>query len=627
MSGIAAIIYFDGQNVQPGVIKQMTTAMRHRGPDGISHWEKDSVAFGHCMLHTTTESLEEVQPLCSEDESLALVIDGWLSNWEDLRRELLAKGATLRTRSDAELVLRAYQTWGANCLEHIDGEFAFVIWDARRGEVFAANDHIGLKMLHYHWNGRRLIIASDIAGILAHPSIKREPNHSRIAEYLTFDFASRGETVWKGVMRALPARSMRFRHGSFESSKYWEPPFEVSITYKRDEEYFEHYREVFADCVRRSSRSHFPLACDVSGGLDSSAVFAMAHDLSRRGQLCAPDIKGYTYHFVDAAGTEHDEIEYARAVAKHVGVEVKEITPFMPDLSWFAERGRADCDIAGYPNGAMSTAIGQALVGDGCRVILNGEGGDEWLGGNPFYFAEQIAARDWRALASSFREDATDIGWSRSTYNLLRFGLRPQLPKWLSEGRRRLKRSFKSNHWGAEADWLSEELKASLSGMSPIRSRDDFLRISNMARRSMYMVMTDPFALVVWDQFSRQSSRIGYEIRTPMYARKFIEFAFSTPERIRLRGDTRKYVHIKALEGLLPEVVAKRKTKADFMVAFRRILGDAETALTISQNGGGSGFLNQNGIAKLFDRHRDNPTDGILIWHLWTIYEIEELFR
>ena len=143
----------------------------------------------------------------------------------------------------------------------------------------------------------------------------------------------------------------------------------------------------------------------------------------------------------------------------------------------------------------------------------------------------------------------------------------------------------------------------------------------------MYMVMTDPFALVVWDQFSRQSSRLGYEIRTPMYARKFIEFAFSTPERIRLRGDTRKYVHIKALEGLLPEVVAKRKTKADFMVAFRRILSDAETALAISQNSGGSGFLNQKGIAKLFDRHRDNPTDGILIWHLWTIYEIEQLFN
>ena len=116
MSGIAGIIHFDGQPVAPGLVESMTQSMHYRGPDGINHWRRGSVALGQCMLRTTPESLEETQPLTNEDESLVLVMDGRVDNWEELRRELLGKGAVLRTRADAELVLRAYEVWGRDCL-------------------------------------------------------------------------------------------------------------------------------------------------------------------------------------------------------------------------------------------------------------------------------------------------------------------------------------------------------------------------------------------------------------------------------------------------------------------------------------------------------------------------------
>ncbi|TIQ22950.1 MAG: hypothetical protein E5X51_04660 [Mesorhizobium sp.] len=127
MSGIAGIIHFDGKPVEPGLVKKMTTSMAHRGPDGIRHWVKGSIGLGQCMLCTTPESLEENQPLTNEDASLVLVMDGRVDNWEELRGELLGRGAVLRDRSDAELVLRAYQIWGRECLPHIDGDFALVI--------------------------------------------------------------------------------------------------------------------------------------------------------------------------------------------------------------------------------------------------------------------------------------------------------------------------------------------------------------------------------------------------------------------------------------------------------------------------------------------------------------------
>ena len=145
MSGIAGIIHFDGAPIEPGLIEKMTGAMSYRGPDGIHHWVKGSVALGQCMLRTTPESLEEHQPLTNADESLVLVMDGRVDNWEELRRELLGRGAVLRDRSDAELVLRSYEIWGRDCLKHIDGDFALVIWDARRKEAFCARDRMGSK--------------------------------------------------------------------------------------------------------------------------------------------------------------------------------------------------------------------------------------------------------------------------------------------------------------------------------------------------------------------------------------------------------------------------------------------------------------------------------------------------
>ncbi|TAL43579.1 MAG: asparagine synthetase B, partial [Salinibacterium sp.] len=123
MSGIAGIVYFDERPAEAAQIEAMTSAMDYRGPDGIRHWVKGSAAFGQCMLCTTPESLDEIQPLANEDESIVLVMDGRVDNWEELRRKLSQENCPLRTRADAELVLRAFERWGSDCLAHIEGDF------------------------------------------------------------------------------------------------------------------------------------------------------------------------------------------------------------------------------------------------------------------------------------------------------------------------------------------------------------------------------------------------------------------------------------------------------------------------------------------------------------------------
>ena len=280
MSGIAGIVRFDGGPVEPGLIEKMTAAMPYRGPDGINHWVRGGVALGQCMLRTTPESLEETQPLCNEDESLVLVMDGRADNWEELRSELLSKGARLRTRADAELVLRAYETWGEDCLAHIDGDFAFAIWNARTHELFCARDRIGNKPFVYHWDGKTFAFASDIHALFSLPDIAKRPNDGMIAEFLANTWFSRDETLWAGIMRLLPATVLRAREKGLAHCNYWLPDFTATLPQDDDEELAEHYLGVLTEQVRRMSRSQAPLACEVSGGLDSSAIFAAALGLS-----------------------------------------------------------------------------------------------------------------------------------------------------------------------------------------------------------------------------------------------------------------------------------------------------------------------------------------------------------
>ena len=297
MSGIAGILHFDGRPVEPGQVEAMTAAMQYRGPDGIHHWRKGNVALGQCMLRTTPESLEETQPLTNEDESLVLVMDGRVDNWEELRRELLGQGAVLRTRADAELVLRAYEVWGRECLRHIDGDFALVIWDARRHEAFCARDRMGNKPFTYHWTGSTLYFASEQQAILRQPEVPQVLNEGMVAEYLAAQWFSNTETLWQGILRLEAAHSMGVSPAGPTLNRYWAPDLQASLSFRNDAECAEHYRALLFDVVRRLSRSMAPIACEVSGGLDSSAIFAVADSLQRGRQFGAPGLEGYTLDF------------------------------------------------------------------------------------------------------------------------------------------------------------------------------------------------------------------------------------------------------------------------------------------------------------------------------------------
>jgi asparagine synthase (glutamine-hydrolysing) len=277
MSAIAGIIHFDGRPVEPGQIEAMTAAMHARGPDGIFHWRKGKVALGQCTLRTTPESLEETLPLLNEDESLVLVMDGRVDNYIELRRKLLSRQALLRTKADAELVLRAYEVWGENCADHIIGDFVFFIWDARRDHFFSARDAVGARHYYFHSGPDWFGFSSDIKGLLALKRIELKLNPDRLLNYLMVDNDSDDQvsTFYQTIDRLPAGHAMLVSARGVKTWRYWHPGNLPASKFASLDECKEEFLFQLRGVVQSLLRSNRPVAAMLSGGLDSSSIVGL----------------------------------------------------------------------------------------------------------------------------------------------------------------------------------------------------------------------------------------------------------------------------------------------------------------------------------------------------------------
>jgi asparagine synthase (glutamine-hydrolysing) len=622
MSGIAGIVRFDGAPVEPGSIERMTAAMAHRGPDGIRHWSSGSVALGQCMLCTTPESLDERGPLANEDASLVLVMDGRVDNPGELRRELLGRGAVLRDRTDAELVLRAYEAWGEDCLARIDGDCVFVVWDARRREAFCARDRFGQKPFHYHWDGRTLAFASDVHAVLALPWVPQVLNEGMVAEFLANEWLSLDETFWQGVLRLPQAHRMTVDARGPRLDRYWAPDLHATLRYRTDDEYAEHYLALLTEAVRRMSRTIGPLACEVSGGLDSSALLAVAERLRREGKLLAPSLDAYTLEFND--DSDANEMDFARAMGAHLGIPVREVAPTHEPLDWYRERAQRLRTFPSYPNGTMGVGLREIAASRGSRAILCGVGGDEWLCGTRGYYADELAARDWRSLAASFAADRRDYGTLRSVRWLLRQGCLPLLPDAVKRPIRRVRAALRDRR-NDDRSWLAPPMQRLLDERrAHLRPPDAGGKATASHRRSLN-TLSSPFLAQARALEEGLAAGCGIEVRRPLFAKDLVEFAFATPDDLKLRGNTDKYLHRLAMRGYLPEAVRTRRTKADFVIVFLRHVPAIEAALRGGLAQARAEWVLQERAAELLAHVGDPNLDDAPEWKLWSLIGCDAL--
>ena len=384
MCGIAGVVNLNGEPVSPAILKRMTDAIAHRGPDGEGQWIEGNVGLGHRRLAIIDLSPAGHQPMLSADGRYVLSYNGEIYNFRELRTELETVGYQFRSTSDSEVVLNALAHWGTGALLRFNGMFALALWDRQEKTLLLARDRYGIKPLYYARQGHAFAFGSEQKAIAAQPGFQKTLNKPALLEYFTFQNIFTDQTLLQGV-HVLPAGHYALLggvDGRFQKSCYWDYRFREPDIQASKQEYLEELDRLFRQAVQRQLVGDVELGAYLSGGMDSGSITAIA---ARQ----FPYLKSFTCGFdlSSAAGIElaFDERAKAEAMSARFKTEHYEIVlksgdmeRCLPKLAWHLEEPRVG---QSYPN-YYAAKLASKFV----KVVLSGSGGDELFGGYPWRY-------------------------------------------------------------------------------------------------------------------------------------------------------------------------------------------------------------------------------------------------
>lgn len=395
MCGIVVVFNLNGEPVSPVLLRTMTDAIKHRGPDSEGFYVDSFIGLGHRRLSIIDLSRTGHQPMMTEDKQFAITYNGEVYNFRELRTELEGLGYLFQSRSDTEVILKSYVEWGGDCLHRLNGMFAFAIWDKTRQELFLARDRYGIKPLYYTLAGSTLIIASEQKAIIKHPAIEREVDLEGLIEYFTFQNIFTDRTLLKGIQIFPPGCFAKIALGkpieSLRPVRYWDFNFQEPEYPLREEEYVEELDRLFKQAVKRQLVSDVEIGSYLSGGIDTGSITAIAAT-----QL--PYIKTFTCGFdlhsasgLELAFDEREKAEYMSYLFKteHYDMVLKagDMERIFPKLAWHLEEPRVG---QSYPNFYMAQLASKFV-----KVALSGTGGDELFGGYPWRYYRAVMNEDF----------------------------------------------------------------------------------------------------------------------------------------------------------------------------------------------------------------------------------------
>jgi asparagine synthase (glutamine-hydrolysing) len=627
MSGLAGVYHLDGKPVDPALLKRMTDRVAHRGPDASNCWVEGPVGIGQTMLQTTLESLSERQPWLDESGTICLALDGRIDNREDLILAFTTAGIHLRTDTDAELMLRAYQHWGEQCPEHIVGDFALVVWDGRRRQLFCARDILGLKPFYYSLFGTSFCWASEIPPLFEHDTALRRPNEAMIAEFLSGLVVTNAKTLYEGISRLEPAHVLIVRPDRIETRRYWTIDPGRRIDYSNDDDYAQHFYEIFSKAVRCRLRSQRPIGLELSGGHDSSSIVRFLQATSQTNLTNEDRLRTFSLIF---PGLPCDESTFIETVVAQGAFPSNRIhlQPFSLIQS-FDEVLRYQ-DLPDHPNGAMHIPLRALAQQQECRVLLTGSGGDEWLTGSFFHYADLLRQLRFGSLLRRLRADrplyCEQLSPNFFSLPLVQFGLLPLIPQSSRDLANQLLGRTNMPDWMSTAFWRRTQMQERIRQATYVPPHCSY------AQQDLFRSTTHGLGIHGIEVDERAASFFGLENRHPFNDQRLIEFALALPEEQRWR-DAPKFILRHALRHLLPESVRVRTTKADFSCVLAEALCTEQSAtifqsLAVASMGWVDGRKIWNRYQTMVGHyHHGNEDYRFYVSPLWMILGVELWFR
>ncbi len=548
MSGIVALFHPDGRRAERARIAPLVRAIAHRGPDGIRLWEDGCVALGHALLAVSREG-SSPQPVVRDGS--AIVFAGRLDNREEIDA-VLGREAPAGS-GDAGLALAAYRRWGDEFPARLLGDFAYAIWDGVRRALVCSRDSMGQQPLFYYSSDRMVIVASEPCAILAHPNVPRGVNEEIAAEYLVGIHRTRDATLNASIRRVLPAHVLIADAGGCRTRRYWDFDRGREIRYAREEQYAEHFLDLFSRAVDCRLDGGSKAAIFLSGGLDSSAIAGTAMSLARRRET---SLTALALRF---PGRPCDEGAHIAAVERYTGIPVEtfDMVP-APSQVYRAEAART-LEVPQYPTGTMLDPLRAAARRSGARVILTGYGGDDWLTGSPAHTTDLLRRGRLVAAWRQLRADSRLPGRGYSPASLARAVAAPLLPESVRAAARRVRKRPPA------FDWLSPGFRRRTSIDDRLRpASTEGFRSAEIA--GIYDVATGADTMIGDEMDERAAAAAGIEQRHPFNDRRLAAFALALPAGQRWAGGETKVVLRRAmsLAGSVPPTVLARNDKAEF---------------------------------------------------------------
>ncbi len=621
MCGICGIFNFDrGETVDADVLAAMNRRIVHRGPDDEGFYLAANVGLAMRRL-SIIDLATGHQPMANEDGTVWLVFNGEIYNHQELRPGLESRGHHYRTHSDTETIIHLYEEYGRDCVRHLRGMFAFVIWDARKRLLFGARDRLGIKPFYYYLDNRRFLFASEIKALLAYPGLRAALNRSAIPEYLAFGYISSQETLFQSVRKLMPGHTLELDEmGQTQIVSYWDLPQDAESGLHSREYYVQTYRDLLQQAVSSHLMSDVPLGVFLSGGLDSSVVAALTARLRR------DPIETFSVGYAESS---YSELPFAQQVASHIRSRHHEVRVGWNDFVNALPRLIYHEDEPIVWPSSVSLYFVAKLAREHVTVVLTGEGSDETLAGYTRY-----AWTLWNArLDSAYRKLVPSAMRSFIRRYCDEAGLLP-LPV-----ERRLRHTFLARDgasWpsfyfdnfysvfteSAQQEMLADGLYAA-KGEAYGHSLGYWEKSSgDMLHRLLYTDIKTYLVELLMKQ-DNMSMAASIESRVPFLDHVLVEFTTRIPAYYETRRLSGKFILKSAAGDLLPASIIYRK-KMGFPTPLRGWLAGPQLAqveqLLIEPRSLEWGIFKPEALRKLLGEHRAGIKDHYeRIWRLMNL--------
>jgi asparagine synthase (glutamine-hydrolysing) len=621
MCGIAGKVDFAG-GVEAPLLARMCAAMEHRGPDSRGIWCAGPVGLAIQRL-AIIDIAGGDQPIFNEDRTVAVVMNGEIYNFPELRAALQARGHRFSTHTDTEVLVHLYEDHGDDLVEHLRGMFAFAIWDSTRRRLLLARDRVGKKPLFIARRGPALTFASEMMALIQDPMISRVPNPRAIADYLAYQYVPHPLSAFEGVEKLPPGSTLAISAEGETPRRYWQLDYGAPPPAATGPELEEQLRAHLWEATRIRLISEVPLGAFLSGGIDSSAVVAAMAD-----QMSEP-VKTFSIGFPH---DDFDELRYARMVASRFGTDHHEFVvephalTIMPKLA--RHYGEPFADPSAIPSFYLSEMTSGYVT-----VALNGDGGDENFGGYGRYVSNDLVAHlNWlprsvqriappavRVLGEGSRNNALRARLQRFA-RVLAMEPYERYAHWMSAFQRRmLAEALQPDFQRSLGDQTSDEVIR-----EPWMSTTATSRVDRMLDVDVNTYL--PADLLV--KMDIATMAFSVEGRSPLLDHKLMEFAASLPASLKLQGLTGKRILKAALSGILPsEVLGRRKMGFGVPLThwFRNELRELPGEVLLASDARVQDYVRPEAIRGMIAAHQAGAADHSL--RLWVLLQLEMWHR